>query len=145
MSSLRCVRQLEGKTMTAYLTSTYEEVQKLRFHPLKSKTPVDGRVCRVDRTIVVVTDKGWIYSSQVNDRMYYSAISNVDDTLEALFKLGRISKEAFEGHVTARRALHAKRNLKWQAESVKDYVEALGIKLTKPQLVKLNKAMEVEG
>lgn len=101
------------------IDSVVPAVDALVFWPLPPRRPVSGRVCRVHGAVVVVTEAGRVYSSEVQDRVaYLRGSAKFESTFAALVKLGVVSKADSD---------------KWEAKRMLEGAKALGIKLTVAQ------------
>lgn len=118
--------------------SIVPDVEKLVFEPLSARKPVAGKVCRIDRVLVVVTDKGRIYSSQVAHRFFYTRGTGMfRETFEALHRLGRITKAQADAHLADVQAIRDAQNKDHMASTISRYAEELGMKPTNAQQGKL--------
>lgn len=117
-----------------HVYSVVPAVDALVFHPLPSRRPVSGRVCRVEGAVVVLTDAGRIYSSEVQNRVVYlRGSAKFERTFAALVKLGVVTKAEADAHLADIAAIRKADSDKWEAKRMLDGAKALGIKLTVAQ------------
>lgn len=117
-----------------HIHSVVPAVDALVFWPLPPRRPVSGRVCRVHRAVVVVTEAGRVYSSEVQDRVaYMRGSAKFESTFAALVKLGVVSKAEADAHLADIAAIRKADSDKWEAKRMLEGAKALGIKLTVAQ------------
>lgn len=117
-----------------HIDSVVPAVDALVFWPLPPRRPVSGRVCRVDDAVVVLTDAGRIYSSEVQNRVaYLRGSAKFERTFAALVKLGVVTKAETDAHLADVAAIRKADSDKWEAKRMLEGAKALGIKLTVAQ------------
>jgi len=117
-----------------HIHSVVPAVDALVFWPLPPRRPVSGRVCRVHGAVVVVTEVGRVYSSEVQDRVaYLRGSAKFESTFAALVKLGVVSKAEADAHLADIAAIRKADSDRWEAKRMLDGAKALGIKLTVAQ------------
>lgn len=128
--------------MTSLIASKVQSVSALRFQPMPTGKKVDAvKACRIGRTHVFVDTKGNIYSTQVQNKAYYTLGTGLDDTLKACGVLGLISKQAADQHIADVETEKAKSRKRWAAVEMLANATTLGLRLTAAQ----KKAIEAAG
>lgn len=117
-----------------HVYSVVPAVDALVFHPLPPRRPVAGRVCRVDDAVVVLTDAGRIYSSEVQNRVaYLRGSAKFERTFAALVKLGVVTKAEADAHLADVAAIRKRDSDKYDARRMLESAKGLGIKLSATQ------------
>lgn len=123
-----------------HVYSVVPAVDALVFHPLPPRRPVAGRVCRVDDAVVVLTDAGRIYSSEVQNRVaYLRGSAKFERTFAALVKLGVVTKAEADAHLADVAAVRKRDSDKYDARRMLESAKGLGIKLSAAQRQQLRK------
>ena len=117
-----------------HVYSVVPAVDALVFHPLPPRRPVAGRVCRVDDAVVVLTDAGRIYSSEVQNRVaYLRGSAKFERTFAALVKLGVVTKAEADAHLADVAAIRKRDSANYDARRMPESAKGLGIKLSATQ------------
>lgn len=127
------------------IISKVESIDRLSFYPLPSRPVKAARAVKVGKAYVVIGENGRIYSSQVLTFTFWQRVERMDDTVQALIRLGMLTPQAVEQHKAAEVQERADRDRKYAAGSILDNIEAAGLTLTKVQLAKLEKLARRPG
>lgn len=117
------------------ISSPIPEIDDLYFHQLPSGRPINiEKVVRIGNTLVMLGKNGKLYSNVVG-KFAYSAgdwpwISNV---MNALVRLGVITKEQMTQHMKYNDARIAKEDREYAKKSLQRIEKKYGIKFSKQQ------------
>lgn len=122
--------------MTSF-SSPVPEIAALHIDPIPTRPIKVARAVRVEGTVVLVDEKGRIYSDGVHARAHFT-LSRIDmggtgRTFEACRRLGLVSKAMLAEHARVVKEREQHRDRKWAADSIEEKVKALGLVLTPKQ------------
>lgn len=115
--------------------------ENLWIEPFPTK-PIDGKIVRVDRTMVGVDKKGKLYSTQVDRGVSYSIRSNMESTFKGLVKLKVLKAADVRAHEAYRKEINDRRDREYASEYILKNAKEAGIKLTPVQEAILKKNIE---
>lgn len=124
-------------------------IADLRVHPMPSSGKVlkATRTVRVGTAVVVVDEKGTVYSSQVRQGMSFDSPMTCQrhrDTLSACVRLGLFTKEALAKHRTAVEEADRKYERRHAAELLTKSCKALGVPMSITQSRAVRAALAVK-
>lgn len=127
---------------TSVIASKVEDIHSLRVHPVPTMPLPVAKAVRVNRRVVLLTADGQLYATGIHAGYSYDSdytYSEVREITEGAWRLGAITKAAYQQDKTYREEQHRLRSQKWDAELMLEKADALGIKLTAAQQAKLAK------
>jgi hypothetical protein len=122
------------------IESKVEDIAKVFFYPLPTRPTNVARAMRSGRAHVVIDADGRVYTSEISQGRYWTPLTRVADTVNAMMKMGMLSKAAVEQHIAAHEQEKQARERRYASTSVMENAERAGIKLTKAQTAKLEAA-----
>lgn len=128
------------------IISQVSSIYALRFEPLPSHPLKNARFIRVDRTVLVQSSTGQLYTDAVHSGMAYSNAHDgrFESLLKACIKLGVLTPAAVKEHTAACAERAKRRDDAYAAAKVLAGAKELGIKLTKAQQQRIQAAKERE-
>lgn len=123
--------------MTRYnrIHSKIEDISKLTIYPIPTKPLANATAVRVNGTVVLVSHTGKIHSSAADGQMYWKSTARMENTVQALQKLGLVAPSAWKQHKDAEQAERDASSKRYAAKEALRIHKALGLKLT-PSTIK---------
>lgn len=123
------------------LWSKIDSINELIFEPFRARVVKVEKACAIDGSIVALGTNGVIYWSGARKRVSYSFTSrSMENALKGCIKLELLSEKAVQEHMEWDRQRKEKRDQYYAADNLEDYAKILGLKLTKSQQAKIDKA-----
>ena len=127
------------------ILSPIASIDRIQIEPFPTNRLVRvARAVRVGRTIVLVDDKGTIYSSQVSASCAYAFGCNMEDTLRGVQRLGLLSKAAVDQHQGLIKERDDRRKRFYAAQNIEEQAKLLGFKLTNAQRGRIERALKTD-
>lgn len=127
------------------ILSPIASIDRIQIEPFPTNRLVRvARAVRVGRTIVLVDEKGTIYSSQASASCAYAFGCNMEDTLRGVQRLGLLSKAAVDQHQGLIKERDDRRRRFYAAQAMASNAEALGLKLTNAQRGRIERALKTD-
>ncbi len=119
------------------LISPQAEIEAIRFVPFKSRAMKAEKVVCIDNTIIVRLNATTAASNRVNNFAYLPGHHNMDQVVTGLYRLGMISPDAMNAHLSLCADRRRQSDCEYAAKGVVSGAKTLGITLTKAQLRKV--------
>lgn len=126
-------------TKTNRINSKIDQISKLLFNPLPVKPTTVTKAVRTNDVIVLIDEKGRIYTSQASHRRYWVEIERFDSTVQGLIKMGLLTDNAVAEHKAAQKVEEEARTRHYAARELLEAAETLAITLPAALVTEMEK------
>ena len=125
--------------MTNYM-SPVQKIDQMFLEPIPTDRAINVvKATRDGRVTLLLASDGRVYSNMSANVSYTLGVSDIQtSTMNALRRLGVITKAQMEEHLAAGEKRDQPRRRQWAADSIVGDAKVLGIKLTKAQQAKVD-------
>jgi hypothetical protein len=127
----------------SHFISAVDSIDNMSVHAIPAKPLKNVTAIRIDRTVVLVDQKGRVYSTQPTGNFAIRPDDNhasIRQTIIGAARLGAISKKAMEQDLQIRQAAALEREKRHAASMIVAHANSLGIKFTEAQRRRIDSA-----